>query len=94
MITERDKKFYGVYAKVQHGLVVVRYSVRDPWGNRGWPPSLAREFGQYVIELADEAERDSRRYRELLALLEDGPDDETLDDLALRLIRGGYRKKS
>jgi hypothetical protein len=85
---------YDEYARVHNGGVLVRYSKFDAWGRRPWPPSMAREFADHIHALADKADRDSERYRELLALLSD-PDfpDETMNDLALRLLKAGYRKK-
>lgn len=86
---------YDNYARTdRHGNIVIRYSVFDEWGKRGWPPSLAREFALHIAELADKAERESPRVTELTAFLEGGPEDERMEDLAVRLIRGGYRRKA
>jgi len=85
---------YDNYARIGNGGVVVRYSVHDLWGTRAWPPRLAREFALHIIDLADQAERSSPKVVELTRVLEAGPGEESMEDLALRLVKAGYRKKS
>jgi hypothetical protein len=85
---------YYNYAKVVNGRVVVRYSVAQPWGQFGRPPDQAREFGAYIVQLADDAERDNPCVRQLAEDLEeaDHGSDKPWADIALALIRKGYRK--
>lgn len=93
-LREEQMAKYGEYAKIKNGQVLVRHSVQDDWGGRGWPHRLAWEFGEYIKELADEAAKDDPRVIELAELLEDGPDSEGMMEMALRLHRAGYRKRS
>ncbi len=84
---------YSAYAKIDNGHVVVRSSAADPWGRDGWPPRLAREFGQYIIDLAVQAEKSDPRVIELTEFLaEHDPEGGSYEDMALELIRAGYRK--
>lgn len=84
---------YSNYARTRNGLVVVRYSTRDEWGKRGWPPRLAHGFAEYVRALADQALREDPRVIALAAVLNDGPGSETIEETALRLHTAGYRRQ-
>lgn len=84
---------YSKYARIDGGEIVIRYSVKDQWASKGWPPRLAREYAQYIMDLAEACERADPRVIELVNLLESGPDSEDMEQAALRLHRAGYRKQ-
>lgn len=85
---------YGNYAKVINDRIVVRYSVAQPWGDYGWPLDQAREFADFIRRLADDAERDNPRVRQLADDLKEVVTDDraTWTDIALALFRKGYRR--
>ncbi len=92
---------YDDYARIDEttNTVVVRYSIHDAWHSPGWPFLMAREFGQYIIELSDKAERANPKVRQLMADLEIIEEDlyitateSTYEEIALALVRKGYHK--
>ncbi len=87
---------YDNYAQIgKHDDIQVRGSVCDPWPQCGWNVKHARLYAEYILELVEKAERENPEVLELIADIEaaeeDSPND-SLEEIAIRLVRKGYRK--
>ena len=84
------------YAKIgTHNDIQVRGRKTGPWPLCGWNLAHAKKYAEYILELVDKAERENPKVLELIADIEaaeeDSPND-SLEEIAIRLVRKGYRK--
>ncbi len=87
---------YDSYAQIgTHNDIQVRGSKISPWPLYGWSLAHAKKYAEYILELVDKAERENPKVLELIADIEaaeeDSPND-SLEEIAIRLVRKGYRK--
>jgi hypothetical protein len=95
---------YQLYAMIAPNgkSVLVRGSIHESWPKSGWPVKMAREYAEYIMTLADKAEKEAPDVRELISDLEtadlnadlnSSEFDGSWENIAVQLKRMGWEKK-